>query len=363
MRVLIAEDDPAFGKLLEDILVKWGYQVLVTRDGIDAWLALKAEDAPRLAILDWMMPGMDGVEICRQVRKEAQVPYTYLILLTSQQRDEDLVTGMEAGADDYLTKPLKINELRVRLDAGRRMVDLQNELLAAREVLAAHASELEAAKSDLEAFGYAVSNDILKSLMAIGDNAKTIQNLHCKEDQGCNAYTRRIYEKTKHLAQLIGVMHDFFRPAKVELHRETIDLSAMAGKAAEKLRITRPERRVAFRIAGGITAFGDAKLQVVLNNLLDNAWKHTGKTAEAVIEFGMTEVNGKTAYFVRDNGIGFKMADADRLFKPFQRLPGTEEFAGQGIGLATVARIIRHHGGKVWAEGKPENGATFYFTL
>ena len=140
MKILIAEDDPAFGKLLEDLLITWGYEVVTTRDGNDAWEALRGEDAPSLAILDWLMPGMDGVEICRQVRKEVQEHYTYLILLTSQQRDEDLLTGMEAGADDYLTKPFKHHELRVRLRAGRRIIELQNELLAAREILRHKAS-------------------------------------------------------------------------------------------------------------------------------------------------------------------------------------------------------------------------------
>jgi two-component system cell cycle response regulator len=135
MRILIAEDDPVSRRLLEAKLVKWGYDVVVTCDGARAWEVLQAEDAPRLAILDWMMPGVDGVEICGRLRREAREPYTYIILLTSLQSDEDLVTGMEAGADDYITKPFKANELKVRLRAGRRIIDLQNELIEAREAL------------------------------------------------------------------------------------------------------------------------------------------------------------------------------------------------------------------------------------
>jgi two-component system sensor histidine kinase/response regulator len=358
MKILIAEDDPAFRQLLEEILVKWGYEVAATRDGNEAWQALKAVDAPRLVILDWMMPGMDGLEICRKVRKERPEPYTYIIMLTSQQRDEDLVTGMEAGADDYLAKPLKTNELKVRLNAGRRLIELQNEL-------AAHASDLEAANKDLEAFSYAVANDLLKSLLSIGEYARSIQDIYCsKMDEQCRTYTHQIYEKTKKLGHLIGIMNDFFRPNRVELHPETIDLSKMAAKTAEKLRMTKPERRVKFRIIDGIMANGDRNLlQMVLDNLFDNAWKHTVKREEAFIEFGFTEVEGKVAYFVRDNGTGFDMAYADKLFKPFQSLPGTEEFRVEGIGLATVERIIRRHGGRVWAEGEPGKGATFYFSI
>jgi diguanylate cyclase (GGDEF)-like protein len=135
MRILIAEDDPVTRRLLEAKLARWGYEVVITCDGDQAWEALQVEDAPRLAILDWMMPGMDGVEICKRMRHQDREPYTYLILLTSLHREEDLVIGMEAGADDYLTKPFKASELRVRLRAGRRIIELHNELIEAREAL------------------------------------------------------------------------------------------------------------------------------------------------------------------------------------------------------------------------------------
>jgi len=140
MKILIAEDDPAFRQLMEEILIKWGYEVEVARDGNEAYQILLSKNAPKLAILDWKMPGIEGVEICRRIRKDAGENYTYIILLTSQQRDEDLVIGMEAGADDYIIKPFKHQELKVRLRAGRRIIELQNELLAAREILYAKAT-------------------------------------------------------------------------------------------------------------------------------------------------------------------------------------------------------------------------------
>jgi two-component system, cell cycle response regulator len=135
MRILIAEDDQVSRRVLEAHLGKWGYQVLAARDGDEAWQILQSADAPRLAILDWMMPGMDGTELCRRLRQEGQHPYTYVILLTALSGEENLCEGMDAGADDYLTKPFRANELRVRLRAGRRIVDLQDELIAAREAL------------------------------------------------------------------------------------------------------------------------------------------------------------------------------------------------------------------------------------
>jgi two-component system cell cycle response regulator len=135
VRILIAEDDPVSRRILEAKLVKWGYQVVVARDGGEAWRVLKSTDPPQLAILDWMMPGMDGVEVCRKVRAEGDVPYTYIILLTTLQREEDLINGMKAGADDYVAKPFKADELEVRLHAGRRIIEQQMELIGSREAL------------------------------------------------------------------------------------------------------------------------------------------------------------------------------------------------------------------------------------
>jgi diguanylate cyclase (GGDEF)-like protein len=141
MKILIAEDDPVFRRLLKERLVAWGYDVVEARDGNEAFQALQAEDAPRLAILDWMMPYMEGIEVCRKVREELQEPYTYIILLTANQQEEYLVTGMDAGADDYIFKPFRHNELKVRLRAGRRIIELQNELITAREIIRQKASQ------------------------------------------------------------------------------------------------------------------------------------------------------------------------------------------------------------------------------
>ena len=135
MRVLAAEDNPVFQSMLKAMLTRWGYQAVIARSGTEAWRILQSEDTPRLAVLDWMMPGMDGVEICRRIRSANREPYIYILLLTARTESEDLIEGMNAGADDYLTKPFNSHELRVRLHAGRRILDLQEELLKAREAL------------------------------------------------------------------------------------------------------------------------------------------------------------------------------------------------------------------------------------
>jgi two-component system cell cycle response regulator len=135
VNVLIAEDDMVSRRLLEAILTKWGYEVTVTRDGVEAWEVLQGAAPPSLAILDWMMPGMDGVEVCRKVRQRGREPYIYLLLLTTKGRKENIIEGLDAGADDYLTKPFDPHELQVRLRTGKRIVTLQAEIIEAREAL------------------------------------------------------------------------------------------------------------------------------------------------------------------------------------------------------------------------------------
>ncbi len=170
MKILVAEDDPTTRQLLKAILVKWGYEVTDASNGNEAWMALQCGEAPRLALLDWRMPGINGTEICRKVRQELNEPYTYIILLTAQDRDEDLVTGMDAGADDYITKPFKTGELRVRLRAGRRIVELQNELIAAREILKRQAAY-----------------DSLTGLLNRGEILRILKNERAKADREDNS--------------------------------------------------------------------------------------------------------------------------------------------------------------------------------
>ncbi|MCM2358243.1 MAG: PAS domain S-box protein [Geobacteraceae bacterium] len=242
---------------------------------------------------------------------------------------------------------------------------VEEEIETLNTTLAARAFELETVNLELEAFNYTVSHDLRKPLTIINGYCQAIMEL-CgdKLDQQCKDYLRETYDGTLRMNQLIDTLLNFSRLAHCEIKPETVDLSAMAREITAALRVAEPQRRVTFAIAEEVTADGDpALLRVVLENLLGNAWKYTGKREEAVIEFGVTEIDGKPACFVRDNGAGFDMAYADKLFAPFQRLPGTDEFRGHGIGLATVERIIRHHGGKVWTEGEPGKGAIFRFTL
>jgi PAS domain S-box-containing protein len=263
----------------------------------------------------------------------------------------------------------------IELEGERYMLSLMRDITARKRAeeeveqlnadLTARAAELEEVNRELETFNYTVAHDLRQPLNVINSYCQVIGEL-CGEklDKQCRDYLRETYEGTLRMNGLIDALLNFSRMARVELHREAVDLSAMAHAVAVELRMAEPERRVELHINRGMHVYGDANLlRLVLINLIGNAWKYTGVREEGVIEVGVAIVDGKPACFVRDNGPGFDMADADKLFIPFQRLPGAEEYRGFGIGLATVERIIRRHGGRIWAAGEPGKGATFYFTL
>ncbi len=226
-------------------------------------------------------------------------------------------------------------------------------------------AQLEAANRELEAFSYSVSHDLRAPLRSIdGFSQALLEDYAGKLDEMGKDYIARVRAASQRMSQLIDDMLMLSRVTRREMKRETVDLSALAKTIAAELARTQPERQVEFIIAPGAVVKGDAELlRAMLENLLGNAWKFTSKNAGGKIEFGITEHDGRTAYFVRDNGVGFDMAYADKLFKAFQRLHAPSEFPGTGIGLATVKRIIHRHGGEVWAKGEAGKGATFYFDL
>jgi len=225
-------------------------------------------------------------------------------------------------------------------------------------------AELQTSNKELEAFCYSVSHDLRAPLRGInGFSQSLIEDYTGKLDATGVQYLDRIRLGCQRMGQLIDDLLKLSRLSRSEMQWMPVNLSQIAQAVSDELRSTAPERAVEFKIANGINAVGDpALLRVALSNLLANAWKFTGKDSNPVIEFG-TRSEGRTSYFVRDNGVGFDMAYSDKLFQPFQRLHGMKEFPGTGIGLATVERVVRRHGGRVWADAVPGGGATFFFTL
>jgi light-regulated signal transduction histidine kinase (bacteriophytochrome) len=268
------------------------------------------------------------------------------------------------------------NHLGVALYQAELLADLRAEVVerqqaeeraqALNQGLQQAVLELKAVNQELESFSYSVSHDLRAPLRGIDGFSQALLE-DCQEQLGTTGqdYLRRIRAATQRMGQLIDDLLTLSRVTRSDMHQENVDLSRLASRVCTDLQQTTADRLVEFVVQPDLVGNGDARLlHVVLDNLLNNAWKFTAKTVQPKIEFGtIVQANGIPAYFVRDNGVGFDMAFLEKLFRPFQRLHAMHEFPGNGIGLATVQRIIHRHGGQVWAEGGLEQGATFYFTL
>ena len=225
--------------------------------------------------------------------------------------------------------------------------------------------ELDASTKELEAFSYSVSHDLRAPLRAIdGFGHALLEDCEDKLDEQGKDYLRRIRAATQRMGTLIDDLLRLSRLTRTEMLVEKVNLTEIAWSIVNELQKSQPERTVKIEIADGLEVTADPKLiRIALENLLGNAWKFTGKRPDATIELGSTTEGGKNAYYVRDNGAGFDMAYVNKLFIPFQRLHSMEEYPGTGVGLGTVQRIMHRHGGKVWAEGQVDHGATFHLSF
>lgn len=282
-----------------------------------------------------------------------------------------LVADKSGGAQDWLTASYFLALALVTLAGTALAQKMRREaaLSAERDRLRAEAeqraAELDAVNKELEAFSYSVSHDLRAPVRHIeGFCSILLEDYSDRLDDEGKLYLQTLVSSTQKMSGLIDGLLALSRVTREEIHTVSVNLSDTAQQTVAELRRAQPERQVEFAITPGLMATGDPRLiRVVLDNLLGNAWKFTSRRPVARIELGTIRQNGRTVFFVRDNGAGFDMAYVDKLFGPFQRLHGAEEFPGTGIGLATVQRIIHRHGGAVWAEGAVDRGATFYFTL
>jgi DNA-binding response OmpR family regulator len=383
-RVLAVDDSVTYLNEIANVLREDGYDVVLSCSGEEA-IEMLAAQAIDCILLDLLMPGLGGKETCRRIKALHTTRDIPLIMLTALEDQAAMIEGLGTGADDYISKSSEFDVLRARVraqirrkhfeDENRRIREqlLRRELEAAEaraarelaETRAALVEELESKNRELEAFSYSVSHDLRAPLRSIdGFSQALLEDYTERLDAKGQNYLRRVVAAAQKMGELIDDLLQLSRAGRAELRRERVDVSAIALAIATDLRSSAPTRVATFEIAERLYADADPRLlRIVLENLFGNAWKFASTTAKAVIEFGATHVDGTPAYFVRDNGVGFSMAYAAKLFTPFQRLHSEAEFPGTGIGLATVRRIVERHGGRTWAESCVGEGATFFWTL
>lgn len=383
-RILAVDDSATYLHELAEMLRGEGYDVILARSGEEA-LEMLAVQPVDCILMDLLMPGMGGREACRQIKLSTVVRDVPLIMLTAVEDRSSMIEGLGLGADDFIQKSGEFEILKARLRAQIRRKQFEDEHRRIREELlhkeleaiearaaqklaetqVVHMEQLERKNKELEAFSYSVSHDLRAPLRAIdGFSMALVEDYNDKLDDAGRTYLAQVRASAQRMGELIDDLLQLSKVSRAELRREPINFSELAHDVLATLQKSLPERKVVLEVQDNLTVVADHRLmRVVLENLLGNAWKFTAKTAAPRIMFGVEVQADTPVYFIRDNGAGFDMSYAGKLFQAFQRLHVEADFPGTGIGLATVHRVIDRHGGRVWAEGKVGGGASFFFTI
>jgi len=362
--ILIVDDEAAQMHALCDSLRTTGYKTTgFTRP--EAALSALATERFEVLLCDLNMPGLDGISLLREALKID--PDVVGIIMTGQGTIDTAIGAMKTGAFDYILKPFRLSAILAVLTRALSVRELRLENAELERSIKARSAELEAANQELDAFAHSVSHDLRAPLRAVAGCAGILE-----EDfgEGLGAAGQRLVRAIRadcqRMAQLIEDILAFSRLGRQPLKTRRVPLNELVSEVLLELRPAYEGRAIQFSVSELGTAQGDpALLKQALVNLLNNAIKFTGKTERASVEVGLLldPAAEGNVYFVKDNGAGFDMRHADKLFGVFERLHRQEEFEGTGVGLAIVQRIVQRHGGRVWAEGAVDRGATFYFSL
>ncbi|MEI8084764.1 MAG: response regulator [Paludibacter sp.] len=404
--ILAVEDSLVQAKRLEHFfkLYNINYQLFVNAE--DAYAAALIE-APELIISDIVMPGMNGYEFCKKIKATDGLSNVPVILLTALQNPEDIIMGLQAGADNFITKPydekylisriqyLLINKSNGQIGKDDKVIELvfrgqkyqitsdkkqildlllsvyeaaiqrNEELIAMKAELENANQNLKQANQELEAFSRTVSHDLKSPLNGVIGFTEILLSTNVGNmNDDSRKYLEIIKSSAWAMSNLIQDLLDFSRSGLVDIEEERVNFSEMATDTMNEILLRDPVRNVKVTIEPNLYAKADKKMmKVVLNNLLGNAFKYSGKKEDAEIKFGKKDYYGQDLYYVNDNGAGFDMSLSHKLFQPFQRLHCPNEFKGTGVGLSTVQKIVEKHGGQIWAESEVDKGATFFFTL
>lgn len=364
-KILIVDDRPENLVTLKRVLSDLDVELVEATNGNDALKATLYHDFA-LALLDIQMPEMDGYElasILREEEKTANLPFVFISAVYTD--NLNVFKGYEKGAFSFITKPFQpeilINKVKFFIEKHQQEVALYK----LNEDLKRKNEDLERMNQELEAFSYSVSHDLRSPLRSINGYASILKEEfedHLEEEP--QRLLGKIIRSALKMSNLIDSLLSLSRLGRNQITGRTINMDALVQKVLREFEKIQNQEHVKIEVQQLPDAQGDQELiKQVYVNLISNAIKYSSKKKQPVIQVGSFENGGGPIYYVRDNGAGFNMDYQDKLFGVFQRLHGTQEFEGLGIGLAIVKRIVNRHGGNIWAEGEVEKGATFYFTL
>jgi two-component system sensor histidine kinase/response regulator len=405
--ILAAEDSIVQAKRItyffESIQVKYK----ICKNGAEA-LEYAKKNKPTLLISDIVMPLMDGYELCLQIKEDPELMDIPVILLTSLSDPMDIIKGLQAGADNFITKPYEDDYLKMRINYllmnrtirkthgfGDMSIDIMfqgkkfkinsdkkqildlllsvyeaainrnEQLIEAQRQMQILNENLKSANMELEAFARTVSHDLRAPLGNINGFtdilADSLKEANMEEPL---EYIDYIKDSTKNMNQLIQDLLFYSRSGRSELNPELVDLSEMSTQIINEMRVNNYTGPYTINVEEGVEAQADKKLiHIALTNLISNALKYSQKADSPRIHFGSRIINKKKVFFIRDNGAGFDSNKAENLFKPFIRMHSDDEFQGTGVGLSTVKRVVERHGGSIWYESVVGKGTVFYFTL
>jgi signal transduction histidine kinase len=359
-RILVADDNADLREYLSNLLAPT-YDVVTATDGLDA-LNVAREQRPDMVVSDVMMPRLDGFGLVRELRADEVTASIPIVLLSARAGEEASIEGLDAGADDYLVKPFSARELLARVRTHLHLSRMRRDWIARLERTN---RELAAANTELDAFASSVSHDLRAPLRAINGFADILAEQY---SAGMPDDARELLQSVRNAGKRMnGLIDDLLRFARVSrqpLSLGTVDVGANVAGVVQELTAAHADRTLDVQIGPLPAVVGDeALVKQVFTNLLSNAIKFTRGKAPAVIEVGARRESDEHVFFVRDNGAGFDSTYAGKLFGMFQRLHSQEQFAGTGVGLSLVKRIVERHGGRVWAESDVDQGATFYFSM
>ncbi|MFH1998446.1 MAG: response regulator [Planctomycetota bacterium] len=383
--ILTIEDEKSVRISIRHYLEDCDYHVLEADDG-KAGLDIFEKENPDLVLVDLRMPHVDGLQVLDKIHHAS--PDTPVIVISGTGSIRDVVEALHLGAWDYLIKPIEdLTLLRLAVEKAMERSSLvrQNRIYQERleslvkektaelhrlneeleQRVRTRTAELEVAKLELESFNYSVSHDLRAPLRRINGFSEILLRDHKDrldvEGKDC---LNRVMQNILKMNDLIDDLLRLSQVTQQEMEIRKIDLSGLVRQTAGELVAAEGDRKIECIVAENLRASGDEQLlKIVMQNLLGNALKYSSKKISTRIEFGATEARGGRAFFVRDNGAGFDMEHKEKLFAVFQRLHSESEFAGHGVGLSIVQRIISKHNGSIWAESEEGKGATFFFTL